>query len=165
MISTAVFYGSTTGNTEQVAKRIAEKLHADIFDVANVPADKLADYRNLIFGTSTWGVGDLQDDWDAFMPQLTKVSLEGKTVALFGLGDSITYADSFVDGIGLIFEAIKDKGCTIVGEVDTGGYDFEDSRFCIDGKFIGLPLDADNQDDLTEKRIDRWIERIRAEFS
>ncbi len=165
MINIAVLYGSSTGNTESVAKQIAEKIHADIFDVAGNPADKLIKYNNIILGTSTLGIGDLQDDWEDFLPVLAEADLTGKTIALFGLGDGEMYSDSFVDGMGIIYEAIKDKGCKIVGQVDTAGYVFDESGAVVNGKFAGLPLDMDNQDDLTDERIDKWVEQIKNEFS
>ncbi|MEA3317594.1 MAG: flavodoxin domain-containing protein, partial [Bacteroidota bacterium] len=65
----AIFYGSSTGNTESAAKQIAKLLNADIFDVADKPVKELQNYENLIFGTSTWGIGDLQDDWDSFISE------------------------------------------------------------------------------------------------
>ena len=165
MDKTAVFYGSDTGNTEAAAKQIAAKLQADIFDVAGNPKDKLAEYKNLILGTSTMGIGDLQSDWTVFISELAKTDLSGKTIALFGLGDADMYADSFVDGLGEIYNTIKDKGCKIVGQVDTDSYEFDASNAVINGEFVGLPLDEDNQSDLTDARIDKWIEQIKAEFS
>lgn len=164
MSKVAIFYGSTTGNTETAAKQLAEKLGADVFDVANGPADKLAEYNNLIFGTSTWGVGDLQDDWETFISDVEGADLNGKVVAIFGYGDGMTYGDSFVDGIGTIYEAVKDKGCKVVGAIDTDGYDYDDSTAEIDGKFVGLPLDEENQCDLTDDRIDAWVEQLKPEF-
>ena len=165
MSNTAVFYGSDTGNTEAAAKQIAEKLQADIFDVAGNPKDKLAEYKNLVLGTSTMGLGDLQDDWAGFIQELDEIDLTGKTVALFGLGDSDMYPDSFVDGMGEIYNTIKGKGCKIVGQVSTGSYEFDASTAVVDGEFAGLPLDEDNQGDLTDERIDAWVEKIKADFS
>ncbi len=153
----AVVYGSSSGNTETTAKTIAKKIgmdHVDIFDVAKIAASALEPYRNLILGTSTWGVGDLQDDWDAFLPSFEKTDLNGKTVALFGLGDSSSYPDSFVDGMGIIYEAIQNRDCKIVGAVETKDYHFDESRALADGKFIGLPLDEDNESDQSDNRID-----------
>jgi flavodoxin I len=65
-----------------------------------------------------------------------------------------------VDGIATIYEEIKDKGCAIVGQVETEEYDFEDSRAVYEGKFIGLPIDEDNESDLTEQRINDWLAQI-----
>ncbi len=137
----------------------------DILNVADIKASDLQSYKNLILGASTWGIGDLQDDWDTFLPDLSSEDLNGKKVALFGLGDAEAYADSFVDGIGTIYEEIKNKGAEIIGHVETEGYKFDDSRAVFDGKFIGLPLDEDNEDDLTETRIDSWLKELLPKFN
>ncbi|WP_052343157.1 flavodoxin domain-containing protein [Saccharicrinis fermentans] len=112
MEKTAVLVGSSTGNTESVGEKIVEKLGngAKLINVADASVAQIEDCKNLILGTSTWGVGDLQDDWEDFLPKLAQADLNGKTVALFGLGDAESYYDSFVDGIGTIYEEIKDKG-------------------------------------------------------
>jgi flavodoxin I len=165
MKNTAVLYGSTTGNTEAVAKKIATELDAAIFDVALQPVSEIHKYQNLVLGTSTLGIGDLQDDWDAFLPAFAKAELEEKNIALFGLGDADMYPDSFVDGMGIIYEAIKDKGCTIIGQTDIKGSECDGSEAVVDGKFVGLPLDEDNQGDLTDGRIKAWLEQLKTKFS
>lgn len=165
MKNTVVLYGSTTGNTEAVAKTIAHELDAAIFDVAARPISEIPKYQNLVLGTSTMGLGDLQDDWEAFLPVLEKAEFTGKKVALFGLGDAEGYPDSFVDAMGIIFNALKNKGCTIVGQVASDAYEFDDSAALTDGLFVGLPLDEDNESDLTEKRLKAWIELLKQEFS
>lgn len=167
MEKTAILFGSTGGTTQSVANLIAKKIVGEVkvFDVANLSVSDIEEYKNLILGSSTWGVGDLQDDWEEFLPDFSSSKLlEGKTVALFGLGDSQAYPDSFVDGIGTIYEEIKDKGCSIIGEVATEGYDFEDSKAVYEGKFIGLPIDEDNESDLTDQRISDWLSAIESYF-
>lgn len=164
MSNTAVFYGSSTGNTESNAKTIADKLGADVFNVADSPEGALVEYQNLVFGTSTWGIGDLQDDWEAFISCVEGADLDGKVVAIFGCGDSESYPDSFVDGIGKIYSAVKDKGCKVTGFVPTDGYEYDASEAEVDGQFAGLALDEENQGDLTDERINAWIEKIKAEF-
>ena len=32
-----------------------------------------------------------------------------------------------------------------------------------DGKFLGLPLDEDNEDDQTDDRITAWVEQLKGE--
>lgn len=162
MEKTAILIGTTTGNTESVANQIAEKIGngVEVFNVADISASDAEQYTNLILGTSTWGIGDLQDDWEGFLPDFVSIDLSGKTVALFGLGDSGSYPDSFVDGIGTIYEEVKDKGCTVVGTVETTGYSFDDSKAVYDGKFIGLPIDEDGESHLTEKRVDDWLGQL-----
>lgn len=159
-MKTAIFYGSSTGNTKGVAEIIASKLNADIYDVADNPTDHISSYECLILGTSTWGSGDLQDDWETFIQSLAKTDLNNKTVALFGLGDSSSFPDTFVNGMGEIYQIIKDKGCRITGMVDSSEYDFEESLANIGDKFVGLALDEDNEGSLTSERIDKWIKDL-----
>ncbi len=167
MTKTAILIGTTTGNTASAAKQIAAKLGEEtkVFNVANVDVSEFSEYQNLILGTSTWGIGDLQDDWDAFLNDFSALNLDGKTIAFFGLGDAQGYYDSFVDGMGIIYDGIKDKACTVVGQVDTEAYDFGESRAVIDGQFIGLPLDEDNESNLSAERINNWVELIKPAMS
>ena len=59
MKKTIIVYGSTTGNCEEYAEKIAQKLGvSDVKNVADVDADTLSTYDNLLLGTSTWGAGE-----------------------------------------------------------------------------------------------------------
>jgi flavodoxin I len=91
---------------------------------------------------------------------LQGANLAGKTIALFGCGDCESYSDTFVGGIGELYNGIKASGARFVGAVSTDGYTFDDSEAVVDGKFIGLPLDDVNEDDKTDSRIDAWIAEI-----
>jgi len=161
----AILYGSSSGNTKRVAEQIAKLLNADIFDVAENPAKELQNYENLIFGTSTWGIGDLQDDWESFISEVENTDLSGKVCAIFGLGDSSSYADSFVNGMSTIYKTIQNNGCKIIGFVDTTGYDYEMSESEVDGEFVGLALDEDNESNLTDERVEKWVEELKKEFN
>jgi flavodoxin I len=168
MNKVGIFFGSTTGNTEAIAEMIKEKLGADNVDTFNVESasiDEVKNYSNVIFGTSTWGLGDLQDDFQDFIGQLEGADLSGKVVALYGLGDGSAYAETFVDGIGEIYEAIDGNGCTIVGSVSKDGYDFDDSKALVDDEFVGLPLDEDNESDQHDARVEAWINSIKPHFN
>ncbi|MDR1975049.1 MAG: flavodoxin [Bacteroidales bacterium] len=166
MSKTGIFYGSSGGNTGDVARRIASKLNvdsADVRDVASATTDDLTQYDVLLFGSSTWGLGDLQYDWEDFIKTVTAADLSGKKVALFGCGDSSSYPDTFCNALGTIYKAVKDRA-TVIGFVDTAGYSFDDSEAVIDGRFAGLALDEDNESNLTEERINRWTEQLAKEL-
>jgi flavodoxin I len=168
MQNIGIFYGSSTGNTEGAAKDLQNLFGKDVatvFDVADAGAEDIENFSNLIFGCSTWGIGDLQDDFETFIKDLQSADLNGKKVAIFGFGDQDTYPDSFVDAIGEIYEAVAGKGCEVVGKVSTDGYDFDDSRAVIDGEFVGLPLDEENQSNLTETRLKNWAETLKKVFN
>ena len=167
MKSIAIIFGSSTENTKVAAEKIAEQLAeyaptlVDIYDGDEKP---FLTHDVLILGVSTWGVQDLQDDWNDFYPKLEKLDLSGKTIALFGLGDASIYPSSFVDAMGILYEILSKKGATIIGAVSTEGYDFEYSRAVVNNLFVGLPLDDDTEPELTDERIAKWLEMLKPYF-
>ena len=104
----------------------------------------------------------MQDDWDAF--DFGGLKLSGKTVAIFGTGDAESYADSFCGAMGKLYDEVVKAGANVVGAVSVDGYKFDESEAVRDGKFVGLPLDADNESEKTEPRISAWIEQIKPYF-
>ena len=165
MMKIGLFYGSTNGNTADVALKIQKRLNTDICDVGKLKnGDNLSKYEILILGTSTWYDGDLQDDWDGFMTHLKAADLNGKIVALFGLGDQEGYGSDFVSGMRFIYDIVVEKGAKVIGTWDDDGYAYESSASIIDGKFVGLVLDEDNQSELTDERITLWCEQLEASF-
>ena len=160
-----LFYGSTTGNTERIATLIRRELgDVEVHDVSHSAGADLSKYDRLIFGVSTWQLGNIQDDWKAFMDSITPENVGGKTIALYGLGDQIGFSDTFVDAMGLLYDRARQAGARLVGEWPIEGYDFEDSRAVIGDHFVGLPLDEDCQQDQTEERVHRWAEQLKAQF-
>ena len=165
MKKTCVIYGSSTGTCEDIAKRIASKLdNAEVVDAAKLNVETIADYDNLLLGTSTWGAGEMQDDWYDGVKALKAADLNGKTIALFGCGDSESYCDTFCGGMAELYKAVEGKGANIVGMVSADDYNFEDSEAVIDGEFVGLALDEMNESDKTDERIDAWIESFKAQL-
>jgi len=160
MNKTIVVYGSSTGTCEAIAEKIASKLGVESLNVQELTADIVAENQNLILGTSTWGAGELQDDWYDGLSVLKDADLSGKVIALFGCGDAESYSDTFVGGMGELYDGIKDSGARFIGEVSTDGYTFDESAAVVNGKFIGLPLDDINEDDKTDARIDAWVAQI-----
>jgi flavodoxin I len=165
MAKIGIFYGSSTGNTEVVAEKIRALLgkDTDIHNIDSASKEEIEKYDYLVFGTSTWGIGDMQDDWEDFIEVLEEVNFNKKKVALFGLGDQVNYTDSFVDGMGAIYDAIYDR-VDIVGAWPLEGYTFNESAAQKNGKFIGLAIDKENQADLTDTRIKDWVELLKKEF-
>ena len=161
-MATAIFYASSTGNTSSVAKMISENLGGvEMFDLASDEVTKINEYDKVIIGASTWGEGELQDDWEEAWDEFSDISFEGKTVALFGLGDQEGYGDEFLDAMGIIHDKVVESGASIIGNWSVEGYDFDESKAVQDGEFVGLAIDEDNQDDLTEQRVTQWCEQIK----
>lgn len=163
MNKTCIIYGSSTGTCEELASRIAGKLgvdSSDVLEAASISSEQLDGYQNLILGTSTWGAGELQDDWYDGVAVIKKSNLSGKTVAIFGCGDSEGYSDTFCGGMTELYNAAKEAGANVIGSVSTDGYTFDDSEAVVDGKFVGLALDEVNEDNKTDERIDAWVGEI-----
>ena len=170
-----IFFGSDTGNTRRVAKSIHKKLGADAdapVNVNKVSVEDLLNYDALILGTPTLGDGELPgltsggraESWEEFLPQLKGKDMSGKVVALFGLGDQEGYGHEFVDALLFIYDVLVENGATVVGAWPTDGYSFEASKAVVDGDFVGLVIDHDNQKDLTDERVDAWLEIVKPEL-
>ncbi len=168
METIGIFYGSSTGLTASIAQKIYEKLgdsNAELHDIKDCKIKDLDKYNNFILGSSTWGIGEIQDDWEIFLPELSGVNFEGKTAAIFGLGDQESYPDSFVDAIGVLHDELKKRGCKIIGEWPADEYDFSFSHALKQDKFVGLPVDEECQPDKTDSRIDQWLDLIKKDFN
>jgi flavodoxin I len=149
-----------------------------------------AKYSYLIIGSPTWGIGKLQIDWEIFFPELDEIDFSGKQVAYFGLGDQVGYPYNFLDAMGILEEKITSRGGIRIGSWSADGYDFKESKALInarfnrlsngsmnslesklvqlahgagsvDGDFVGLAIDEDNQPHLTEERIKVWVSEIK----
>lgn len=161
MKATVVVYGSSTGTCANIAQTLANKLGVEAVDAADLSADVINSNDNLLLGTSTWGAGEMQDDWYDALKVIKETGLAGKTVAVFGCGDSEAYSDTFCGGMRELYDAVKAAGAQVIGAVDTAGYNYDDSEAVVDGHFVGLALDDVNEDDKTESRLDAWLEVIK----
>ena len=164
MNKTIVIYGSSTGSCKAIAEKIADKLNVKALDVQELTDEVIGSHDNLLLGTSTWGAGELQDDWYDGLKVLQRVDLSGKTVAFFGCGDCESYGDSFVSAMGILYDGIKDSGANFIGRTSTDGYNFSYSDAVVDGEFVGLALDDVNEYDKTDERINAWLEVIKAKL-
>ncbi|MDA3954220.1 MAG: flavodoxin [Bacteroidales bacterium] len=167
-----LFYGPLGGSTERVAKKVATALGNENVDLVFAKDSKVSDvekYENIIFGMSTigketWDAEKSANDWDIFLPEVEKADYSNKKVAMFGLGDQITYDLHFVDALGVVAKSILPKGAEIIGKVETDSYDCRESNAIIDGEFIGLPVNEDFEPELTDERVNNWVEKIKNDF-
>ena len=137
--------------------------------------------------------------WDEiYYSEMQELNIAGKKVAVFGLGDSVSYSENYADATGEVrnensiksrtlmrrlfyvfvfysffpskqkittrhyyfaqlhdvFEAL---GCKMVGYTSTEGYLHDESKSIRGDQFCGLLLDAVNQEELTEGRVQKWV--------
>merc|ERR1719171_1832612 len=167
-MSVGLIYSTTTGNTETVAGYVGAETGLEPVDIADKDGESVAAYDGLIIGAPTWHTGaDTERSgtaWDEFIyGDLTSLDLSGKKVAIFGCGDGGGYADNFCDAMDELASTFKAQGAEIIGAVSTDGYEFEESKSVADGKFVGLACDEDNQPDMSEDRVNAWVDQIKGE--
>lgn len=156
-----IFYATSTGNTEEIANKIKEKLpDYELIDISVNGISKMNECESIILGVSTWGDGDLSDDWEDCFEDLKEIDFSGKKLAIFGLGDQDGYEDTFANAMGIVYEVVNENGATIYGKTSTQGYTYEESKAEVDDEFVGLVIDEDNQDELTDSRVEQWCKQI-----
>lgn len=171
MNTVTLIYGTDTGMTEEVTHLIKSLWHYSTLNVLEVCHASKQDFEAqeyLILGLSTWYDGDLQSDWETFYEETFKsINFSNKKVAIFGLGDQESYADFFVDGIGILAKTIEQNGGKIIGKWSTDDYEFEHSEAKIAGEdyFYGLALDELNFPEKTEDRVKNWLVQVHQEFN
>lgn len=172
MSKIGLFFGPLKGSVNRVAEKVKTALgeqNIDMISVNDASAENLESYEKIIFGISTvgketWDSDFSNTDWSNFFPNISKVDYSGKTIAIFGLGDSVTYSNHFVNAMGVLAKELLKNGAAIVGKVDPSSYEFDESEAIFDGMFIGLPIDEDFQPELTDERISNWVNDIKPAF-
>ena len=159
-----IFYGSNGGNTEEVAKKVQSRFDADLINISKMDKNKIQSYDFIIFASSTWGAGDLCDDWEMCIDKLEGVNLENKYISFIGLGDQYTYSDTFCDAPMLIYEKLPQEKVKLIGLWPLDGYEYEESRSIVNDKFLGLMIDEDNQPEMTDFRIEKWVSQLKSEL-
>ena len=172
-IKVGIFYGSTTCYTEMAAQKIKTCFESnlsgfsiDTYNVADTPIKECQQYDYLIFGIPTWDFGELQEDWDDCWDDMDSLSFENKLISIYGLGDQIGYPDWFQDAMGYLHNKVLLLGGTLTGYWPNKGYSFTESKALTNdhSHFVGLPLDEENQFDLTEDRINQWCQQLISEW-
>lgn len=144
MAKALVVYGSTTGNTEIVAREIGRILlekgvEVMVKDVTATTVEELGNgYDLTLLGSSTWGEAEIefQEDFTSFYEEMSRAEIKGDKVAIFGCGDS-SY-EFFCGAVDLLEEKVGDLGGIIVNE--------------------SLRIDGDPMDATAE--IAAWVEAV-----
>ncbi|MEM9942117.1 MAG: flavodoxin [Planctomycetota bacterium] len=165
-----LLYGSCTGKTEYIAELIVKEfeptLELEMVEISSIEAGDLAKYDLIVCGIPTWDIGELEHAWQEVYEELDDVDLNGVRFTIFGLGDQRGYSDTYQDAMGILYKKMVERGAAgDLGFTTTDGHEFDESLGIIDGKFCGLALDEDNQDDLSEVRIKTWAKQVLDELS
>ena len=168
MNKTAIIYSFNTKKTGKIATQIQEGFNDPAIEMVNaeeISEDLFLSFDQIIMGVPTWFDGELPNYWDEFVPALEEMNLQGKKIALFGLGDQKGYSENFLDGVGIMAGILEAQDATLVGFTSTEGYEFESSRALRNNQFMGLAIDYENQGSMNKQRVAAWIEELRKEFT
>lgn len=140
-----VIYGSTTGTTEMMAGVVEREMKSSGLDVtvknaSDTNPEKLTDYEVIVLGCSTWGDGELQEDFVSFQEKMRNIDLKGKKGAVFGPGESMY--PQFCKAVDILEEALEQCGALLVKE--------------------GIKVDVSEQD--CENEVRGWIKGVIAEL-
>jgi flavodoxin short chain len=144
MAKALIVYGSTTGNTEEMARMVTDQLdkagmETQLKDVTDTTPQNLSEDHDLVLlGCAAYGYDEieLQEDFSEFYDQLTDVELKGKKFAVFAPGDS-SY-EHFCGSVDLLENKMTELGGSKV--VD------------------GLKIDGEPGD--YEEEIDEWSQSV-----
>lgn len=117
MSKVLVIYGTTTGNTEMMAENIVSELKSGgaetaMKNVTDAKVHELSEYDVILLGSSTWGDGELQDDFAEFYSDLEEADLKGKKATVFGPGDS-SY-ENFCEAVNILEKCLKKCGAELL---------------------------------------------------
>ncbi|MEJ2455102.1 MAG: flavodoxin [Candidatus Thiodiazotropha sp.] len=176
MKNIGIFFGTDSGTTRLIAKKIARALKQRVGDdrvakpvnINRVTADALLAYDVLILGTPTYAEGGLpgkasrnnEESWMEFLPGLQGTDFSGRQIALYGLGDQEEYPESFLDAMRDLYDAFAATGAEMIGTSPIDGFEFKQSRAVEQDHFIGLALDQHLQHLLTDQRIEAWLDQV-----
>ena len=173
MSKTAIFFSPVGGNVNRVAKMLGDLIgddKVDIIPVKEATEEDVNKYDKIILagstvGTDHWDNEAVPDEWPGFFAMIKDFTLEKKKLAIVGLGNSFIYPSHFADGMAFLYDNLKKLNAEIFGEVGPEGYDFTESESINDdGLFCGLPIDEDNEPELTNERLENWISILEPDF-
>lgn len=171
-----MFFGTETGTTRLIAKKMQKLLGDEIADkpvnVNRIDTAQMLAYDALIIGTPSYGVGEIpgrsagciESNWAEFVDQLGDADFSGKRIAMFGLGAQERYSERFASSLIALHRVFSERGAEMIGDWPIDDYTFEYSASVVDGRFVGLVIDQRTQGMLTDQRIAQWLDQIRQQL-
>jgi len=119
MSSVLIVFGSTGGNTELVCDKVAEVLtnSKHLVTVKRAEQSAISDFEGfdvLVFASSTYGQGLLQDYFEPLYFEIKKAGLKGKKCAVIGLGDNKYNVEYVVEAAKILENMVKDGGGELI---------------------------------------------------
>ncbi|MGB0204691.1 MAG: flavodoxin domain-containing protein, partial [Neptuniibacter sp.] len=123
-----IFFGTETGTTRLIAKKLYKLIGQDVADkplnVNRISAQDMLEYDVLILGTPSYGEGDipglsagcLERNWEEFLNEFGSPDLTGKKIAMFGLGAQERYSERFASSLMALYKVFEELGAEMIGQ-------------------------------------------------
>ncbi|MDR0199709.1 MAG: flavodoxin [Streptococcaceae bacterium] len=116
MTKVLVDYASMTGNTEECAQVVADKLEnlgldVEMVEATTIDSEDLLDYDLIVLAAYTYGAGDLPDEMVDLYEELDDLDLTGKVYGVVGSGDTF-YEDDYCKSVDEFDEKLASRGAT-----------------------------------------------------
>ncbi len=150
MAQIKIVYGTVGGNTELVCERVAmvlagKKHSVQILKAKTTDPAKLGAYDLLILACPTYGIGELEDSFEAFLEKLEAVDLKGRKCAVIGLGDPKYDQDYHLESAKIIMDFLKKKKARVL--------------------YMPLRISRSPLPLIQNGFVDRWCEKIDGELA
>ncbi|MGL4904997.1 MAG: flavodoxin domain-containing protein, partial [Cetobacterium sp.] len=129
-----IFYGTTSGITAGIVDEIEfylKKVDYEVFDVAD-GIDQMSQLENLILVSPTYGVGELQKNWENVYEEFKNIDFSGKVVGIVGVGNQFAFGESYVGAMRKLYDVVEKNKGKVVGFTSTEGYKYEETEAVID---------------------------------
>jgi flavodoxin len=117
-----VIYATLTGNSESVAKTVRKELDNSAFETQlisgpDLKKEEIEQNDLFIIVTSTWGAGQINEEFPNVIDQLTNSDLTDKRFALIGLGDMMYGEYYFCKAIDEASQIIMNSNGSTIGDI------------------------------------------------
>lgn len=135
-----IVYASMTGNTEEIAEIIEEKLEDEGIEIereecSDVDSDFFDDADICIVATYTYGDGELPFEFEDFFEDLKSEDLDGKSFGVVGSGDK-EYGEYYCQSARDFVEQFKATGAKQGAELVCIENNAEDEDINVLQKFV-----------------------------
>ncbi len=114
-----ILFASMSGNTEDMADLIEQGMsdqNVEIvkkqIEIDEIAVEELKDFHGIVFGSYTWGDGDLPDELEDFYDELDVLNLTGIRAATFGSCDSMY--PKYGAAVDILSDKLTELGAEII---------------------------------------------------
>jgi flavodoxin I len=162
-MKTAIIYDGSSRDAAIAIKQLQPYFPAaELRFIEHMNSTDFEAYDLLLLGTTSWKLGESQENWIDALPRLQHADLHGRHVAIFVLGHRHSYPGTFI--VRGLHIATRRAGASLVGCVTGPAWcsSLSTEHYCRH-HFPGLPLNPSTEGRHFRKRILAWSCQVMTE--